>query len=324
MNASYYNRYIDKLLNNDLLYDFKDKQRVVNDHVSYMLSRTQSMFKYDNLPDTIPQRILELYLQVNGNCAFYEYNGNLYVFTGGLGGEPDVYYMPTIYTVANPALKLSKELKIDIDCVVIPSDSMYFGLLPLFRRYATALAENELSLKIAIINSRIVDLISAPDDSTKASAEKFLSDIEDGNMGVIGENAFLDGIKAQPYGTTGNSNIITNLIEYQQYVKASMFNEIGLNANYNMKRESLNSTEAQLNDDALLPLLDDMLRCREIGVDKVNKMFGTNIKVSLASAWEDNEIELKAKQEILEHDTEDPEEPEEPEEGGDDDKKNDD
>lgn len=275
------------------LYEFADKNKCANNIISYMLNRTQSMFKYSGLPDTIPERILELYLQTNGNCCFYEHNEELYVFTGGLGGEPDVYYMPTVYTVANPALKISKSLIIDRDCVVIPNDSLYMGLIPMFERYATAMMENEISMNVASINARIVSLISAGDDRTAKSAEKYLKDIADGKTGVIAENTFFDGVKSQPYGTTANSNTITNLIEYEQYLKASWFNELGLNANYNMKRESINSNESQLNEDMLLPLVDNMLHCRKIGLEKVNAMFGTNISVSLNSSWENNEKELE-------------------------------
>ena len=58
-----------------------------------------------------------------------------------------------------------------------------------------------------------------------------------------------------------------------------------------MKRESLNTTESQLNDDALMPFIDDMIKNREEGLDKFNKMFGTNIRVKKSSAWMDNQIE---------------------------------
>lgn len=274
------------------LYDFKDKVKSNSNLISYMLNRTQSMFKYEGLPDTISERVLELYLQINGNCCFYEVNNNLYVFTGGMGGELDVYYMPTIYTISNPALNISKSLKIDDECIVISNDSLYLGLMPLFNRYSTAMVENEISMQLASINARITSLISAGDDRTAKSAEKYLKDIADGKQGVIAENAFLDGVKTQPYGNTANSNTLTNLIEYEQYLKAGWFNEIGLNANYNMKRESLNSAESQLNDDMLLPLIDDMLKCREIGIEKVNKKYGTNISVKLFSSWDDNQKEI--------------------------------
>ena len=198
-------------------YDVRNKEKCADQYIMYMINRTQTMFKWEGLPDSIPQRVLELYLQISGHCCFYEYNGVLYVFYGGLGGEPNVYYMPTIYTIANPALKISKNLIIDKDCVVCANDSLYLGLIPIFDRYAKQMTETELSIYVATINSRIVDLISAPDDRTKNAAEKYLKDVEKGKLGIIAENAFLDGIRAQPYGSTGNSNNIVNLIELMQY-----------------------------------------------------------------------------------------------------------
>ena len=297
-------------------WDPKNKRDCADLIIDYMIDRTQSMFRWSGLPESIPQRMLELYLQLRGHCCFYDYEGTLYVFVGGLGGKPDAYYMPTIYTIANPALEISKNLEIDKDCIVASNDSLYIGLYPLFKKYAVMLTETELSINVATINSRIVDLISAPDDRTKTSAEKYLKDVEDGKLGVIAENAFLDGIRTQPYGNTGNSNNITNLIELNQYQKASFFNEIGLDANYNMKRESLNSSESLLNKDILQPLIDNMLECRKIAAEKVNEMFGTEISVDFASSWEDNAEELEAAQDEQEDPAADPtEDPkEEPEE----------
>ena len=308
----WFNRYMCGITPTIQPYRFDDKQFDTQQHIAYMLNRTQSMFEWSGLPETVSARALELYLQCNGNACFAEHEGSLYVFVGGLGGEPDPYYMPTIYTVANPALKMSKTLKIDSDCIIIPNDSLYVGLLPLFTRYATQITETELSINLATINTRIYDMISASDDRTKASAEKYLEDVANGKLGVIAESAFLEGLKSQPYGNTGN-NSLTNLIELMQYQKASWYNELGLNANYNMKRESINSGESQLNDDALIPLVDDMLRQRELGAEKVNDMFGTNITVKLASAWEDNQQELDAEQNALE-DMAGSDEPNEPDE----------
>lgn len=290
--TSYVNYISNILTTAGTLYDYTDKETNTATYVSYMLDRTQSMFNWTGLPSSIPQRILELYLQVNGNVCFYHVNDNLYVFNGGLGGEPDVYYRPTIYTIANPALKLSKSLKIGEECEIMLNDSLARGILPLCQRYATTMTETDLSIKLALINSRIIDLINAPDDRTKASAELFLEHIEDGELGVIAGNPFFDGIKTQPYGNASATGTLTDLIETMQYSKASWFNELGLNANYNMKRESLNTSESQMNNDALLPLVDDMLRCRRDACERVNAMYGTNISVDFASSWKDNEIEI--------------------------------
>lgn len=290
-----FNRFCQNLFGAEC-WDFADKGNAIDQYVGYMIDRTQSMFKWSNLPDTITQRILELYLQVNGNVCFYKYNEKLYVFQGGLGGEPDVYYRPTLYTISNPALNFSKSVKIDEECVLMLNDSLGVGLMPLYTRYASMMAETELSMLLALINTRTTALISASDDRTLISAEKYLSDLKDGKQGIVGESPLFDSVKVQPYATSAGSNYLTNLIEVMQYNKASWFNELGLNANYNMKRESINSNESQLNDDALLPLVDDMLRCRQIAADKVNKMYGTEISVSLASSWQDNQQEIDAEQ----------------------------
>lgn len=273
-------------------YYFTEKEKSIAYYTAYMLCRTQQIFDYENLPQNIKKRNLEYMLQSNGNVCITAVNGSLYALTGGLGGEPDPYYMPTIYTVSNPALKYSKNLKINEECILIPNDSLYIGLLPLFKKYATLLCENDLTMKMVDVATRAMSLISAPDDRTKNAAIEYLNQLEAGKNGVIGESAFLDGIKVQPYSSGASGRGLTELIEYEQYLKAGWYNEIGLQSNYNMKRESINSNEAQLNEDSLMPFIDDMLECRKIGMEKVNDLYGTNINVKLNSVWgEKNDFE---------------------------------
>lgn len=250
-----------------------------------MLNKCVNMFIFENLPDTISQRDLNLMLICGGFVAFTEINGKYYVFNGGLGGEPNVYYMPTIFTLANPALNISKNLKIDEDCIIIPSDSLYMGLLPIIEKYANLLTETELSLYLNLVNTRIIQLICAGDDDTKDSAKLFLQQIQQGDLGVIAENAFLDGVRTLPYSNTINH--IKDIIECLQYTKASFLNEIGINANFNMKREALNSAESGLNEHALKLLVDDMLKCRERAIEKINTKYNLNIQVKLNPIWED-------------------------------------
>ena len=93
-------------------------------------------------------------------------------------------------------------------------------------------------------------------------------------------------LATKPFVSGGNSNALSQLIEMHQYLKASLLNELGLNANYNMKRERINSAETELNNDGLLPMVDDMLACRQRAVNVLNEVYGLNITVEKASAWE--------------------------------------
>ena len=293
-----------KFYNNYISYEpvkLEDKNKAIGEWVNYMLCRTQSIFKYTGLPDTIPQSMLEFMVQSIGAICVAEHDGKLYAFSCGFGGEPNPYYLPTLCTVANPALNLSKQYKIDEDCVVFRNDALWMGLTPAFTRSATQIAETELSLQIADINSRIVSIINAPTDAIAISAKQLLKDVKDGKQGVIVGNPMIEGIQTQQYANTQGQNAIKSLIEKRQYLEATAFNFIGINANFNMKRESLNSAENSLNEDCLLPLIDDMLRCRKEDVDKINKMFNTNITVELNSIWRSNDLYEQAQQETSEH-----------------------
>ena len=290
--------------------DLNDKEAEVRYYVSQMINETLPCFEYDGLPDTIPKRDLEIMeftggfvgitkvSVVDGEGKIDLENGKPYAFFGGLGGEYNAYYYPTVLVVANPYLKLNAKLTVDKDVVIIPNDSMYLGLLPLFNHYATMLTETEISLRIACINSRIQKLISAGDNRSIASAKKYIEDIEKGKLGVVADSAFLDGVRAQSPSNGGDGHTITQLIELKQYYRAGWRNDIGLDANYNMKRESINSTEAQLGNDALLPRIDDMYNCRVNGWKKANELLGLNVSVRRGSAW-------KIREELTEQQVED-------------------
>lgn len=262
----------------------RDKDTAVTEFIANTLAKTQSMFVYEGLPDSIPQKELERLLQTTGNAFITSVDGVLYALSGGKGGEPDVYGRATLYTVANPALKLNKTYDIQKDGVLIENDSNGESLLPLIGRYAVLHTDGLISLNTASILTRITMLISASDDKTKQSAEEFLRKIQDGEFSIIGENAFFKGVNMQTAPTT-NSVYITQLIELIQYYKASMYNELGLNANYNMKRERLNLGEVSMNVDVLLPYVDNMLKERQNAVEKINAMFDTEISVKLSSSW---------------------------------------
>ena len=295
-------------INNYSWFDGKyNKNEMLDSYVRYFLARLQCMFKYEGLPDTIPAKWFEHYLLCNGNCIIARVNDDLYALTGGMGNDATPYYIPAGYIVANPWLKtedgtLSKQYwteTIDIngerheqDAVLIFNDTYSQGVLPLLNRYCSQLVENDISLNIADILARATVNISAADDKTKQTAELYLKRLRDGQLGVMSEKAFIEGLNVREFHYVAQS--ITPLIEYHQYIKASLFNELGLNSNYNMKRESINSNESQLNDDMLHPLIDDMLKERREGVARVNEFFGTDISVSFDSAWIENEKEEQA------------------------------
>lgn len=265
-------------------WDRKEKDRNTRNQVMYMLDRSLLMFEYHGLPDSIPAIELERLLQSNGFAGVTEVQGELYAFYGGLGGEQDVYGRPTTMVISNPALNYNETLTIDEDVILMRNDSMMLGLIPTFAKYCSLLNENEITMALASISQRVNNLISVADDNTASSADKYLKQLEDGKLGYIFESKLFDSLQTNPMNSAGGS--ISDLIELQQYLKASMYNEIGLNANYNMKRERLNSAEVEMNSDNLYPLVDNMLEHRRIALEQINEKYGTEISVEFNSSWD--------------------------------------
>lgn len=294
-----------------------DKRLSAKSYMKYMIIRLLKMFKYTNLPDTIPQEMLEYYLLMNGSAFITKVDGELYAFVGGFGGEPDVYYRPTRYTVANPALQYSgyheidddsatdmnnRQFKVGVDGVLVRNDPIWEGLQPLMARYATLLSENIVTIRTADVMLRAIAMITAPDDRSRLSAENFIRKLEKGELSVVGESPFFDGVKLQS-PPSNNGSYLTQFIELHQYIKGSFYNEIGLNANFNMKREALNQGETTLNEDSLVPLVESMLQCRQEDMEHVSQLFGIDppITVEFDSAWAQNIRENEAQLEKLEN-----------------------
>ena len=284
------------------------KDTALNDFIDNMLIKCNQMFSYKNLPDGLTKRVIERYLLENGYCIFTKENDKFYVFTGGLGGELNEYYEYTKCIVANPYLKLNKEYTINEDCILIRNDSKMKGLIPLLEKYGVLCGDCEVSINMLTNNLRTQFFISASDDKTKTSADMFIKKLIDGELSVIGENQFLDGVKV--HNVSSQANYIQQFIELNQYLKASAFNEIGLDANFNMKRERLTVNEVELNTSILIPLADDMLEERKTAIDLINKKYGLNIEVDLSSVWKMQKEEVDKATET--QDTETPDEKSEP------------
>lgn len=279
-----------------------DKSKSSRAYFKYLLSRTQMMFKYTNLPETIDPILLERMLQINGvACITKAPNDSedsaLYAFSGSFGGELDIYYRPTKFVVANPHLGkegFSKEVIVNgtepHTGVILYNDSEWQGLTPLIARYASLMTENVLTTRIADIMLRKMDIIIAGTDKAKKSSDLFLKQLEDGKLASLADSTFFESIRTLPVSNYNGSYLI-QFIELQQYLKGSFYNELGLRANYNMKREAIGEGESTLDADSVLPLCENMLNSRRKCIALVNQLFGTNISVDYNSAWLENHID---------------------------------
>ena len=273
----------------------EDKKRIFRGLTLDMLSRTLDMFEYDGLPSTLSSRSMEIEMQTRGYCVITQVDkpahgdAGLYCFRyASPAGELNAERLPTQMVVVDPWLNFNKDLVIGDDCVVIPNDILWRGLGDLFALHAGQLTDAETTMRLQLYNSRINKILSATDDKVVEEAKQILQDIKDGKWGVIGDEIELEGMMKALSAidfTSPHSGTIKDTMEVLQYYRAQWFIALGLNDNFNMKREALNGTETESNANTLFALPLMMLRQREEGVKRVNEKYGTDISVKFGSVW---------------------------------------
>ena len=269
------------------LYQITNKRQSLTDYANSIFNRTLSMFEYKNLPDTLPQAELEKQLQANGYAVVFKYNDQLYSSCASLTGQDkSPYNQPTQAIINIPALNFNQTLTINKNCVLIKNDDLQVGLLPSILKHGTLAIENEITMLLADYNARIQTLISAGTDQTIQDAQKYINQIVDGNLSIIGENAFYQDLKTHNPSQNSKENF-QDLIAYEQFIKSDLYNELGLSSLNNMKKERLITSEVDSESDQIYPYVDNMFRNRKDGINMVNKLFNGKIKVDFGSTWKD-------------------------------------
>ena len=275
-------------------------------HINMMFEKTNMMFEYGGdfgkgKSDRISRRYLEAITQTKGYSVIIEEEGKLYATWGTLGGRPRYDYLPSKMIVNNPYIPVNKQFEIDTDCIFFKNDAFAWGLFPLDLYYATKLRDNDQSRRVLMIVTRAMRLLQASTTDVKKSIEDMIKALEEGELKSIFDDNILpiDTLKSLDFGDTSSSQTFIQLLEDYQYNKGSWWNEVGVQSNYNMKRETITSSENILNVDSLLPFSDNMLEERKESVKKINEMFGVNWTVEFSSSWAKIRREIKQKEDAI-------------------------
>lgn len=296
-----------------------DVEQNFRTYARLLLNKVSSLFVWQGLPETVDQRFLEFELLLRGKICWTKFEGKLYALNGSVGGEPDAYYQPCYWIVANPVLG-SKQVRIrnkdgssnieTLDGILMANsdldyeaDTLEGGISGLIYQTAGLLADNISSLNVAQINGRLSVLFTAPDEALARTGEATLKDIYSGKPYKILTEDILDKFTITPLAGAGVNNTLMSLIEAHQYILAQFFQEIGISANYNMKRERLNTAEVEMNNGALDINIWNMLKNRQEAAALINEKFGTEISVDLNFAvFNEDNGNAQAEEEGLEPD----------------------
>lgn len=284
-----------------------DKKLIYKTLMSSVLKKAYMMLEYENVPKEIPVRMLKTYLITNGHFAGFVHNGKMKISWGTFSGKPDEYYFPKQYIISNPYIEGldNRTMEVGKQCIVVKNDSMAESLLDVISKHVNMLTENETSMIICDILARSQGIMSAKDDAQMESAQTYLKNIFNGKVLPIKSDSFTqDNFETVAFGTA--HYILTDLIEYEQYIRSSLYSELGIKINFNMKRESLNAEETSMDEELLKPYIDNMIETQNEDLLMLSDFWGLPepIRAKRGSVWAENEKKDELKMDALEAETE--------------------
>lgn len=266
-----------------------DFQRNYDFYFKWLLNKVCSCFYIKGLSETkIDETYLKSNLILDGAICITDFGNELYACIGGRGGQPDEYYVPTIFTIANPVLG-SKQVRIGQDGVVIyntetdrfAQECFTGGLYDLISQTATLLADNIISINCQQINSRVVALFTADSDGQALAGELILKKMYAGKPYQILRQDLVEKINVNPIAGANVGQNLTELVELHNYIIGNFFQSIGIKSNNQRKKERLINAEINAQNDFLEISIMEILASWQKGFDAVNEMYGTDIHVEL-------------------------------------------
>lgn len=244
-----------------------------------LFERAVRLFKWINTHEVPPHEI-EVALLMGGAAGVTDkYKRKLSVFQGWYAGAPTQYYdIYEDFSIHSPVF--SGVFKIGKDIEIIKNNALMNSIYPLVHRYAIMLAHTETSFVNTLINGR--DSGGVPIASTQAQVtaiETYRNNLCNGKVGAILDPAF-SGVQFLSVDKNTVLNI-KELVETRENLLNAFYADLGVKTAWNKKGNMINE-EVEANNSMLLLNISEMLEQRQIGCEKINKLYGTNWQVEIA------------------------------------------
>lgn len=270
-----------------------DESAILNNrtYVQYVNRLTElaiSMFEWSGLPESVDSRYIELHLFSNGCMVYFddEVMGNLCLdctYNGGL----DVYGYPILrrayssYNGYNRLLKNSNSVIIWNNLLHIPSEAD-------IRAYARRLWMLDRIIDVNA-NAQKTPILVQGNEKQRLSLVNLYKEY-DGNAPVIFGDSSLntEGLKSI---STGAPYVADRIYELKTQIWNEALTYLGISNINIQKKERLITDEVTRNQGGTVASRYSRLEARRQAVEKINDMFGTNIKVNYREDYQEIEPE---------------------------------
>lgn len=196
-------------------------------------------------------------------------------------------FLPKKMKVADYRIVGSKPITRTVgkDCIYIPLTASGLPFLPIIESYAKRLSQLSDGLHMNEVFSRTEGIFKVKDDMGAQKVRNILDDISNGKVGVLVDDVFLDEL----IGTDGKGvHSLIDGVNYRGYEYETMIREtlreffeicgISHNAANIMKKEHSVTSEVNSEEEATAVFRRFFTDETEKAVERVNEMFGLDIK----------------------------------------------
>lgn len=235
-----------------------------------------SRFKWNNLPDTIDERFLELTLFEQGKAVFFKDDVmGFLALTTMIGGKLDVYRIPTKRTAyANNGFNIHLD---NTNSVIIWNNKLHDNIIYGCEMFAHRLYECDRTIDVNIKAQKTPILITCSENqrlTLKNTYEQYT-----GNAPVIFADKDIDILKSLQAIPTLAPYVADKLLETKTQIWNECLTWLGIsNTNY-QKKERLISDEVSRNMGGTVASRNSGLEMRKQACDEINRMFGLDISV---------------------------------------------
>lgn len=243
----------------------------------------RSRFKWENLPNSINEKWIENFLFKRGKCVFFKDDKRgLMVAECAEDGDLNNYLEPV--TVSPTGIDVDVQtLRVNEDCVIIRNnDDMIPTAFPV-KLFAYRLAEISRAIDVNV-NAQKTPFIIAGTNKELLSLKNIYTKVENNEVAVyVDKGLDLDSVKVLK---TDAPIVFPELQEQKQNIWNECLTFLGINNANTDKRERLITDEVQANNKHIDLSADCLLKARERAAEEINKLFGTEITVTLREEGE--------------------------------------
>lgn len=268
----------------DMLEDVTDVFEGYNYYINYLYEKLIRIFKYENLPVTIPRDALENYILHNGYAGVT--NNEKY----GMVAVPATKYGVGLYPMYEPLaqyctpLMQGENLVVGRDIVIIKNNSYQISCDGIVKRYARMLADFDATTNIVVSNLRMQVLPSFDNEESAESYKAVMVANRLGQVDTVVDKSFLQKGTFTPFANMSATTKVNDIVQARNEILRTFLMEIGVTL-ANDKRERMVVDEVNANSQMLLFNVADMLECRKKAVEQINTIYGTNITVDLSEEY---------------------------------------